>query len=118
MAYRSTSGDENDYKIMPFSIPKQPYVEFMNSHYKNVVLPNLGDCSNLIKFDGKFEPPWPQDTYVLDKCVANSDGFPDMVPEGYYKVNFTLTNPVDWGFILIVKITTKLVWFPRGRSLN
>ncbi|EDW48432.1 uncharacterized protein LOC6609765 isoform X1 [Drosophila sechellia] len=109
MAYRSTSGDENDYKIIPLTIPKQPYVQFMNNHYKDVVLPNLGGCSNLVKFDDKFEPPWPQDTYVLDKCVANSDGFPDMVPEGYYKVNFTIMNPVDWGFILIVKITTKLV---------
>ncbi|EDV55052.1 uncharacterized protein LOC6547072 [Drosophila erecta] len=108
-AYRSSSGEENDYKIIPLSIPKQPYSEFMNNHYKDVVIPNLGGCSNLIKFEDKFVPPWPQNTYVLDKCVANSDGFPDIVPEGYYKVNFTMMNPVDWGFILIVKISTKLV---------
>ncbi|XP_017077704.1 uncharacterized protein LOC108112378 isoform X2 [Drosophila eugracilis] len=108
-AYRSSSGEENDYKVIPLSIPKQHYIDFMNSHYKDVVIPNLGGCSNLVTFDDKFEPPWPQKTYVLDKCVADSDGFPDIVPEGYYKVNFTMMGPVDWGFILIVKISTKLM---------
>uniref|UniRef100_A0A6P4E9K5 Uncharacterized protein LOC108037958 n=1 Tax=Drosophila rhopaloa TaxID=1041015 RepID=A0A6P4E9K5_DRORH len=109
VGYRSTSGDENDYKLIPLSIPKQPFTEFMNSHYKDMVIPNLGGCSNIIQFKDKFEPPWPMKVYNLKQCVADSDGFPDVVPEGYYKVNFTMSNPVDWGFILIVKITTKLM---------
>jgi len=109
VAYRSSSGEESDYKIIPLSIPKQNYVEFMNNNYKDVVIPNLGGCSNLVKFEDKFKPPWPKNTYKLEKCVADSDGFPDMVPEGYYKVNFTMSNPVDWGFVLIVKISTKFM---------
>ncbi|KAH8348348.1 hypothetical protein KR084_006650 [Drosophila pseudotakahashii] len=109
VAFRSSSGEDSDYKPIPLSIPKQPYIDFMNSNYKDVVIPNLGGCSNLVTFEDKFEPPWPQNTYVLDKCVANSDGFPDIVPEGYYKVNFTMMSPVDWGFILIVKISTKFM---------
>ncbi|XP_050743280.1 uncharacterized protein LOC108029979 [Drosophila biarmipes] len=109
VAYRSSSGEENDYKIIPLSIPKQNYIEFMNSNYKDVVIPNLSGCSNLITFEDKFEPPFPKDTYKLDKCVADSDGFPDIVPEGYYKVNFTMSGQVDWGFIIIVKISNKLM---------
>lgn len=109
MAHRSSSGAESDYKLIPFNIPKQHYEEFMNSHYKDVVMPNLGGCSNLPKFEDKFVPPFPQQTYTLDKCVADSDGFPEMVPEGFYRVNFTMTGPVDWGFVLVVKISTKLM---------
>ncbi|XP_052839698.1 LOW QUALITY PROTEIN: uncharacterized protein LOC128254582 [Drosophila gunungcola] len=109
LGYRSSSGNENDYKLIPFSIPKQPFTQFMNSHYKDVVIANLGGCSNLIQFEDQFEPPWPQKEYVLDKCVANSDGFPEVVPEGFYKVNFSMMNPVDWGFIVIVKISTKIM---------
>ncbi|XP_017044433.1 uncharacterized protein LOC108090330 [Drosophila ficusphila] len=109
VAYRSTSGDESDYKLIPLGIAKQPFLEFMNSHYKDVVIPNLSGCSNLVTFEDKFEPPWPKKVYTLDTCVADSDGFPDMVPEGYYKINFTIMSPVDWGFILVVKISTKVM---------
>ncbi|XP_017087068.2 uncharacterized protein [Drosophila bipectinata] len=109
IAQRSASGDESDYKMLPFNIPKQPYTDFMNSHYKDVVIPNLGDCSNLVKFEDKFEPPWPQQVYVLDKCVANSDGFPEVVPEGFYRIIMNFTSPVDWGFIIVVKISNKLL---------
>ncbi|KAH8357750.1 hypothetical protein KR200_003255, partial [Drosophila serrata] len=109
VAHRSSSGAESDYKLIPFNIPKQSWEEFMNTHYKDMVIPNLGDCSNLIKFEGKYDGNWPKQVYTLDKCVANSDGFPEVVPEGFYRINFTVTGPVDWGFVLIVKISTKLM---------
>ncbi|XP_017025077.2 uncharacterized protein [Drosophila kikkawai] len=109
VAHRSSSGAERDYKLIPFNIPKQPFPDFMNSHYKDVIIPNVAECSNLIKFEGKFDGVWPQKVYTLDKCVADSDGFPEMVTEGFYRINFTLTNPVDWGFVLIVKISNKMM---------
>ncbi|KAH8320352.1 hypothetical protein KR067_000167, partial [Drosophila pandora] len=109
IAQRSSSGDESDYKMIPFNIPKQPLEDFMNTHYKDVVIKNLGDCSNLIKFEGKFEPPMPQQVYTLDKCVANSDGFPEVVPEGFYRIIMNFTGPVDWGFVLVVKIFNKML---------
>ncbi|KAH8291188.1 hypothetical protein KR054_009616, partial [Drosophila jambulina] len=109
VAHRSSSGAESDYKLIPFNIPKQPWMDFMNTHYKDVVIPNLGKCSNIVQFEDKFDGNWPQQVYTLDKCVADSDGFPEMVPEGFYRVNFTVTGPVDWGFVLVVKISTKLM---------
>ncbi|XP_017024949.1 uncharacterized protein [Drosophila kikkawai] len=109
VAHRSISGAESDYKLIPFTIAKQPFPDYMNSHYKDLVIRNLAKCSNLIQFEGKFDGVWPQKVYTLDKCVADSDGFPEMVPEGFYRINFTVTNPVDWGFVLIVKIFNKLM---------
>ncbi|KAH8400797.1 hypothetical protein KR009_000969, partial [Drosophila setifemur] len=109
VAQRSTSGDESDYKLIPFSIPRQSYIEFLNGPYKDVVIPNVGYCSNLVQFEDKFEPPYPQGIYTVDKCVATLDGLPEVVPEGFYKINMTFYNPVDWGFILVVKISNKLL---------
>ncbi|XP_017025078.2 uncharacterized protein [Drosophila kikkawai] len=109
VAHRSSSGAESDYKLIPFNVPKQPWTDFMNTHYKNVVMPNLGKCSNLIQFDGQFDGVWPQKVYKLDKCVTNCDGFPEIIPEGFYRINFTVRNPVEWGFVLVVKVFTKLM---------
>ncbi|XP_033254192.1 uncharacterized protein LOC117193554 [Drosophila miranda] len=41
-AYRSSSGQESDYKLVPFAIPKQPYEDLLNTHYKDMVIENLG----------------------------------------------------------------------------
>ncbi|XP_017146610.1 uncharacterized protein LOC108158637 [Drosophila miranda] len=108
-AYRSSSGQESDYKLVPFAIPKQPYEDFLNTHYKDMVIENLGSCSNLPQFEDKFVPPWPQKIYNLDKCVADNDGFPEVLPLGFYKIILTFTGPVEWGMTIIVKVTSKLM---------
>ncbi|XP_022218383.1 uncharacterized protein LOC111071388 [Drosophila obscura] len=109
LCYRSSTGQESDYKLTPFNIPKQPYEEFLNTHYKDMVIKNLGNCSNLPQFKDKFVPPWPQKTYKLENCVADSDGFPEVLPLGFYKIMLTFTGHVDWGLTIITKLTNKLM---------
>ncbi|KAH8308998.1 hypothetical protein KR059_004928, partial [Drosophila kikkawai] len=109
-AYRSSSGDESDYKLLPWSIPKQPFYEYLNTYYKDVIIKNLGHCTNLPQFQGKFQPPFPQGTYKLIKCKSDGDGLPEIAPPGFYKIIFTKSGPDQptWGFTAIFKLTNKL----------
>ncbi|KAH8331759.1 hypothetical protein KR074_011145, partial [Drosophila pseudoananassae] len=110
LAYRSSSGDESDYKLLPWSIPKQPFYEYLNTYYKDVVVKNLGHCSNIPQFEGKFQPPWPKDKFVITKCQIDGDGLPEIAPPGYYKVIFTTFGPDQpkWGLTGIFKLTNKM----------
>ncbi|XP_068144178.1 uncharacterized protein [Drosophila tropicalis] len=105
--YHSSSGDEKDYKLLPWTIPKQPFFEYLNTYYQDVVLKNVGDCSNLPRFEGKFQPPWPRNTYVLDKCVSQGEGLPQVAPSGFYKIIFVTSGQVRWGFNIVVKVFAK-----------
>ncbi|XP_022218384.1 uncharacterized protein LOC111071389 [Drosophila obscura] len=109
-AYSSNSGAESDYKLLPWSIPKQPYFDYLDTYYKDVLIKNLGHCSNLPQFKEKFQPPWPKKTYKLEKCIFNGDGLPEVVPPSFYKVIFKISGPnqPEWGVTIVVKIKTKL----------
>ncbi|BFG03215.1 uncharacterized protein DMAD_02520 [Drosophila madeirensis] len=109
-AYRSDSGAENDYKLLPWTIPKQPFFDYLDTYYKDVIIKNLGHCSNLPQFTGKFQPPWPKQTYKVDKCIFDGEGLPEVVPPGFYKIIFITSGPnqPEWGFTLVLKVTTKL----------
>nr|XP_044250724.1 LOW QUALITY PROTEIN: uncharacterized protein LOC123003170 [Drosophila takahashii] len=74
-AFHSVSGDANEYKVLPWSIPKQPFYHYLNTYYKDVIIGNCAHCSNIPVFKDKFEPPWPKKTYIGEKCVMNGDGF-------------------------------------------
>ncbi|XP_016957977.1 uncharacterized protein LOC108029980 [Drosophila biarmipes] len=110
VVYRSTSGDESDYKVLPFSLPKQTFYDYLNTYYKDVIIKNFGGCSNIPQFEDKFEPPWPKKTYIADKCVIDGDGFPEILPIGFYKIVFNCTGPnqPSWSFVAIIKLTTKM----------
>lgn len=110
VVYRSNSGDESDYKLLPWAIPKQTFYDYLNSYYKDVIMKNFAPCSNVPQFKGKFQPPWPKRTYIGDKCVFEAEGFPDIVPPGFYKIIFNCTGPdqPSWSFIGIFKIINKM----------
>jgi len=57
---------------MPWSIPQQPFFEYLNGFYKDAFIKNVGHCSNMVQFEGDFVPPWPKNVYILDKCVGVS----------------------------------------------
>jgi len=63
----------------------------------------------MVQFEGDFVPPWPKNVYILDKCVANGEGLPDIAPEGYFKLVYKMTGQVEWGFTLIVKVEHKVI---------
>ncbi|XP_023168324.2 uncharacterized protein LOC111597715 [Drosophila hydei] len=102
-SYRSASGNENDYTPLPWTMPRQTYKKYTETYYQNIVYKNLANCSNLPKPDNV--DPWPRGQYILDKCVANGDGLPEIAPEGYYKVIFQVFGEVDWEFLVISKLT-------------
>ncbi|XP_030381081.1 uncharacterized protein LOC115628918 [Scaptodrosophila lebanonensis] len=107
LCYRSYTGG-NDWKIMPWSMPYQKFENFVNTFYKDIVIKNFGHCTNLPRYEKKYQPPWPKKLYVFDRCVMNGDGFPDHVLEGYYKVIVNFTGEVHWVLTAVAKVTTKL----------
>ncbi|KAH8237268.1 hypothetical protein KR038_008960, partial [Drosophila bunnanda] len=109
-SYCSTSGAESDYKLLPLGIPRQPFYDYLNTYYKDVVVKNLGHCSNLPQFEGQFEPPFPQGTYKINKCKVDGEGLPEIVLPGFYKIIFSKSGPDQptWGFTAVFKVTNKL----------
>ncbi|ALC42392.1 CG18538, partial [Drosophila busckii] len=105
VGYRSNTGDEADYKLLPWAVPKQTFPEFLGKYYEHMALANVGHCSNLPAVENMT--PWPQNAYKFDKCIYTGDGLPDIAPEGFYKVIFTFTGEVDWTFTVISKITSR-----------
>ncbi|XP_017014790.2 uncharacterized protein [Drosophila takahashii] len=107
---RSDSGDESDYKLLPWAIPPQSLYDHMNTYYKDVSMKNFKHCSNVPQFVGKFQPPLPKMIYSGDKCVIDGDGLPDIMPPGFYKVILKCSGPGQptWNSTSIFKITTKM----------
>ncbi|EDX07649.1 uncharacterized protein LOC120284426 [Drosophila simulans] len=110
VVYCSSSGDESDYKLLPWAIPKQSFYDYLNTYYKDVIMKNFAPCSNVPQFKGKFQPPWPKQTYIGDKCVIEGEGLPVIVPPGFYKIIFNCTGPdqPSWSFVGIFKIIIKM----------
>ncbi|EDW01845.1 GH21661, partial [Drosophila grimshawi] len=105
MGYRSSSGSEDDYTPLPWKINSQNYRTFFDDYYADMLYKNLNHCSDLPHPDNI--DPFPNGDYELDKCVVNGDGFPEILPEGYFKVVFNVSGEVDWGFVIIVRVFKK-----------
>ncbi|EDW36380.1 GL17763 [Drosophila persimilis] len=60
--YRSTTGAESDYKLTPMSIPRQTFIEYLNTYYKDMVIKNLGDCSDLPQYEDERMTQLPKKT--------------------------------------------------------
>ncbi|XP_030558035.1 uncharacterized protein LOC115760707 [Drosophila novamexicana] len=105
VSYRSTSGNPDEYVLLPWSIPKQSYKKYTAFYYKDITFKNLGHCSNLPQPD--TVDPWPRSIYKLGKCVISGEGMPEIASEGYYKIIFRMTGVLDWSIELIAKLSTK-----------
>ncbi|XP_017012703.2 uncharacterized protein [Drosophila takahashii] len=81
--YRSTDNGDT-YKIQPYSLPRQTVYQAMNSFYKNAIMPSVVNCSNLPQFKGTLEFI-PATLWTFEKCQVNTDGFPQYMPDGWYK---------------------------------
>ncbi|EDW62194.1 uncharacterized protein [Drosophila virilis] len=103
--YRSFSGNEDDYKLLPLGIPKQTFKSIVESYYKDIIYKNLEHCSNIPKPENAY--PWPKGTFIFDRCTVTGDGLPEVLPEGYYKINFDISGPVETGLTAIVKLTSE-----------
>ncbi|ALC42390.1 CG18538, partial [Drosophila busckii] len=105
VSYRSNTGNEDDYKLLPWKLQKQSAKEFFKGYYEQYIFKNLGHCSNLPQLDNI--DPWPKNTYKFEHCVVTGEGMPELVPEGFYKVVFSVDGEVDWVITAVAKITAK-----------
>ncbi|XP_002034423.2 uncharacterized protein LOC6609769 [Drosophila sechellia] len=106
----SYSGDESDYKLTPMSIPPQKFTEYINTFYKDMVMPNLGNCTDLPVYENEFVPPWPKATYNFTRCALNGEGLPDILADGYYKGEAIITAQptLEVTVAVVLRIRTKI----------
>ncbi|XP_002018541.2 uncharacterized protein LOC6592874 [Drosophila persimilis] len=107
--YRSTTGAESDYKLTPMSIPRQTFIEYLNTYYKDMVIKNLGDCSDLPQYEDERMTQLPKKTYTLTRCTVNGEGMPEVLVAGFYKILITISHPtVIQNVQVIIKITNTM----------
>lgn len=104
----SQSGRKDDYNPTPYKIQPITFVEAMNKYYQDLLYSNIANCSNLPEIKGKFVPPFPQDHYLFNRCVVSANGYPDILPLGYYKLIFNIEGEIIITMTLIVKLTPRL----------
>ncbi|XP_065365418.1 uncharacterized protein LOC135958443 [Calliphora vicina] len=103
-SYRSAQGD-NEYNVLPFQMPALHFHNFFNTHYKDVLMGTLKDCSDLPVFEDTFEPPFEKKLYTFDACQFSQDGLPNHLQEGFYKLVIIGTGAVDWEMEIIAEVT-------------
>jgi len=106
----SYSGDESDYKLTPMSIQPQKFTEYVNTFYKDLLLPNLGNCTDLPVYENEFVPPWPKATYNFTRCALNGQGLPDILADGFYKGEAVITAQpnLEVTVSVVLRIRTKM----------
>ncbi|XP_037716311.1 uncharacterized protein LOC119551182 [Drosophila subpulchrella] len=87
----SYSGNEDDYKLTPYSIQPQKFIDYINTFYKDMLIPNLGNCTDMPRFDDGYVPPWPKATFNFTRCTLNGKGLPDILAEGFYRGEAIIT---------------------------
>ncbi|XP_017044434.1 uncharacterized protein LOC108090331 [Drosophila ficusphila] len=106
----SYSGKEEDYKMTPWSIPPQKFVDYIETFYKDIIMANLGDCTDLPRYDDGYVPPWPKATYNFTRCTMNGKGLPEVLAEGFYRAEAVISSPPSLAVNLsvVVRIRTKM----------
>jgi len=107
--FHSVSGRDEDYHETIYKIPKVTLSNFIDNYYEDFLYNMISDCSNFPRFKGKFVPPLPKKTYILEKCMMNADNFPHILPSGYYKVALYVGGTAEMHFVYIGKVFPKLI---------
>ncbi|XP_034480995.1 uncharacterized protein LOC117786744 [Drosophila innubila] len=109
IALYSVSGREEDYRRNPYQVPKMTLTEFIDTYWNELIYPTLRPCSNFQEFEGKFVPPFPRKSYIMNQCELTGDGSPDILPIGYYKVLILLSGQAELNVTLTLKLTPKYI---------
>ncbi|XP_030566923.1 uncharacterized protein LOC115766969 [Drosophila novamexicana] len=108
LIYRSASGSESDYKLLPYAVPKKPFPS-AKTPYDEIAYPNLSLCSNIPKIEGDVLLPWPRNLYTFHLCAFSEGVLPEVMVDGFYKIIINLTGEVDWSLTIVIRIRTKLI---------
>lgn len=107
--YHSQSGRNDDFSETPYRLKNMKFTDGVNSGvYNEMFYKNLHDCSNLEKIEQGFVPPFPRKIYEFRQCVPSTNGFPDVLPLGYYKIVVGFRGQVDIVITFIIKLKPKL----------
>lgn len=82
--YRSPRGN-NDYKPVPFILPKNKVKDLMNELYKDVLMEDIHNCSNVPYFEDKWDEIL-KGTFNFNMCKLSFDNWPESLLPGYYKL--------------------------------
>lgn len=85
------------------------FADAINSKYNDLVYANYAHCSNLASIEsGTFVSPFPRKNYVILNCSPKANGYPDIVPVGYYKVVVNIRAEVDVSMVFIIKVKSRM----------
>nr|XP_017094802.2 uncharacterized protein LOC108123904 [Drosophila bipectinata] len=105
LLYRSTDSGAN-YKIQPYSLPRQGVFDAINNFYKDMIMPSAVNCSNLPQFEDKLTE-LPAQKFHFEKCQVSTDRFPQHMPEGFNKIVFQTYGAIDLSAEIVVQIENK-----------
>ncbi|KAH8400793.1 hypothetical protein KR009_000973, partial [Drosophila setifemur] len=107
--YRSHSGNEADYKLTPYSIAPQPFDDYLNTMYRDLLIKNIGGCHDMPRYENGYDEPFPKTTFNFTRCQLSDGGLPEVLAEGFYKaVAIINAHPqVELKIILVARISTK-----------
>ncbi|KAH8381882.1 hypothetical protein KR009_000761, partial [Drosophila setifemur] len=83
--YRSHSGNEEDYKLTPYSIAPQAFDDYLKTFYRDLVIKNMGDCHDMPRYENGYDRPFPRATYNFTRCQMNGKNLPEVLVPGFYK---------------------------------
>lgn len=86
---------------------KQDFDEFFNGIYKNALMEDLHNCSNLPFFEDQWGGVLPAMKYEVNMCKFNVANWPDNMIPGFYKFViefFDESDKVIVEFNLIIQI--------------
>ncbi|XP_075166952.1 uncharacterized protein LOC142239073 [Haematobia irritans] len=78
------------FKPMPMKIDNVTLSTAMNMFYKTMIMDAVAECcDNAPVFEGRFVAPLTKRRVQINKCEVSTDGLPDIMLEGYYKLRTT-----------------------------
>ncbi|XP_064553300.1 uncharacterized protein LOC135438759 [Drosophila montana] len=105
--FRSSSGSESDYRLIPFAVPKRPLAT-TKAIYDDLLYANIKHCSNMPRFEGDALLPWPRNLYKFHMCDFRNGLFPEILMDGFYKIKIIVTGEVEWSVTFVSRIRTTL----------
>uniref|UniRef100_A0A1A9WYY2 Uncharacterized protein n=1 Tax=Glossina brevipalpis TaxID=37001 RepID=A0A1A9WYY2_9MUSC len=106
ISYRSSTGSELDYQLLPYAVPPTHFLKFINGYYKDVVMKTFEKCSNMPIFQGKLTK-FVKNKYEFEECQIPVDGLPNHMLPGYYRLITFIHGKAEVTIVVEVEISSK-----------
>ncbi|XP_016988601.1 uncharacterized protein LOC108051131 [Drosophila rhopaloa] len=103
--YRSTDGG-GTYKLEPFSVPRRKVYDALNTFYKDIIMKSAANCSDLPQFKGTLDIIHARE-FHYEKCRVSTDGFPNYLSDGLYKIEVKTFGIVHIIWEVVVEVVQK-----------